>query len=176
MPSNPSLSDLATNLGLALKKNSDRLATAESCTGGLLAATCTSVSGSSAWFDCGLATYSLDAKQRILNVSAETLNQYGAVSDKVAIEMVSGVLASSQATLAVSITGVAGPEGGDIDCPVGTVWFAFAAKNNNESKFELIQTSRHQFEGDRDAVRNQAVRCALEGLNLIMSDQQDSAI
>ena len=154
---------LATKLGETLQKQSRRMAAAESCTGGLLAATCTAVPGSSAWFDCGLVTYSLAAKRRILNVRDETLRRYNAVSEPVAVEMVFGALAKTEASLAVSITGIAGPEGGDIKRAVGTVWFAWASSASGNSN-ELIQVSRHQFEGNREAVRYQAVKCALEGL------------
>jgi nicotinamide-nucleotide amidase len=136
--------------------------TAESCTGGLIAALCTSVSGSSTWFVAGLVTYTLDAKQQILGVSADTLATHGAVSEPVASEMALAALRRSPATLSVSVTGVAGPGGGDVSHPVGTVWFGWARKTGQE--IQLMQTSRHQLHGDRGEVRSGATRVAMNGL------------
>ena len=132
------------------------LACAESCTGGWLAKLCTDLAGSSQWFDRGFVTYSNAAKQDMLGVSLQTLEQHGAVSEQVAGEMASGVLARSQAHFAVAVTGIAGPGGGSPDKPVGTVCFAVARRAGG------LQTARRQFAGDREQVRLQSVGFALE--------------
>jgi len=134
------------------------LAVAESCTGGWLAKVCTDVSGSSSWFDRGFVTYSNRAKQQMLGVSEQTLQAHGAVSEAVVIEMVSGVLQQSDAHVAVSISGVAGPGGGTEEKPVGTVWLAWKRKT-----LPVIASCCH-FDGNRNDVRRQAVERALQGL------------
>jgi len=134
------------------------LVSAESCTGGWLAKSCTDIAGSSAWFECGFVTYSNHAKQELIHVSPTTIEQFGAISEQVAIEMSEGALANSTADISVSITGTAGPDGGSNDKPIGTVCFAWAMKNS-----EIISTIHH-FDGDRDSVRRQAVKIALEGI------------
>ncbi len=134
------------------------LAVAESCTGGWLAKVCTDVSGSSSWFDRGFVTYSNRAKQQMLGVSEQTLQAHGAVSEAVVIEMVSGVLQQSDAHVAVSISGVAGPGGGTEEKPVGTVWLAWKRRT-----LPVIASCCH-FDGDRNDVRRQAVERALQGL------------
>lgn len=127
---------------------------AESCTGGLLAAALTSISGSSAYFQRSYVTYSNLAKQQLLNVNAETLRHYGAVSEEVVREMALGALISSKNDYALSISGIAGPDGGTADKPVGTVWFGFATK-------QRIWAKHYQFSGSRDEIRQQAVQYAL---------------
>ncbi|MCH9799091.1 MAG: nicotinamide-nucleotide amidohydrolase family protein [Betaproteobacteria bacterium] len=149
---------LSTQLGQALKEKNFTLALAESCTGGLASAAITDIAGSSAWFDCGFVTYSNAAKQSMLNVSEKTLTQYGAVSEKTAEEMAIGALNNSLADIAGSITGIAGPTGGSIDKPVGTVCFAYAIKNGC-----VITTSKH-FTGNRQQIRQQSVIQLLNGL------------
>ena len=134
------------------------LATAESCTGGWIAKCCTDVAGSSAWFDRGFITYSNAAKQDMLGVRAETLAQYGAVSEAVVAEMAMGALQHSQAHIAVAVSGIAGPSGGSVEKPVGTVCFAWAVRGG-----EVTTTTCH-FAGDREAVRWQATEYALYGL------------
>jgi nicotinamide-nucleotide amidase len=134
------------------------VATAESCTGGWAAQVITHTAGSSAWFDRGFVTYSNEAKQDMLGVRPETLAAHGAVSEETAAEMACGALAHSDATLALSITGIAGPTGGSPDKPVGTVCFGWCVRDG------LPQTERRQFAGDREAVRRQAVIHALNGL------------
>lgn len=156
--------DLARQLGAALIQKKWQLATAESCTGGLVSATLTEIAGSSAWFDCGFITYSNQAKMQLLGVSEKTLQLYGAVSEQTAKEMAEGALKKSQAMISVSITGIAGPSGGSAEKPVGTVCFAFSTSN------QTIQTiqNRQFFNGDRQQIRMQAVFFALTGLiNLI---------
>ena len=133
------------------------MATAESCTGGLIAGACTEVSGSSAWFERGFVTYSNAAKTELLGVPVELIAQHGAVSEPVARAMAAGALAHSPAQLAVAVTGVAGPTGGSADKPVGTVWFGWATPAGTF-------TEHQRFDGDRAAVRAATVRHALAGL------------
>ena len=135
---------------LLLKKEL-KLVTAESCTGGLIAATCTDLAGSSAWFERGFVTYSNDAKTELLGVEERLLKRAGAVSEPVARAMVIGALTHSHAQVAVAVTGVAGPTGGSPAKPVGTVWFGFAVPG------QLITENCH-FDGDRAAVRAATVQ------------------
>ena len=118
----------------------------------------TDVAGSSDWFDCGMAAYSYEAKQALLGVSPQTLESQGAVSRETAIEMVSGALVNSGASVAVAVTGIAGPGGGTADKPVGTVWIAWKRRGG------YPQAEVFHFEGDRETVRRQTVAAALEGL------------
>ena len=148
---------LATELGLLLKQKHWMLATTESCTGGGVAEAITEIAGSSAWFDCGFVTYSNEAKMRLLQVPQSTLTAYGAVSDETAAAMCKGAIANSQATVALSTTGIAGPDGGVPGKPVGTVYFGWAIGDQ-------VTTQRMQFSGDREAVRAQSVVHALSGL------------
>ncbi len=134
------------------------VATAESCTGGLIAAAITDVAGSSAWFDRGFVTYSNEAKIGLLGVRAETLAAHGAVSEATAREMAAGALRKSGATVAVAVTGVAGPSGGTPKKPVGFVCFAWGRRGG------AVEALTAQFSGDRAAVREAAVVTALEGL------------
>ena len=151
------LNTLAGRVGTALKSSGTMLATAESCTGGWVAEVVTSVSGSSEWFDRGFVTYSNEAKQEMLGVTAATLDRFGAVSEETAREMAAGALSRSRAGIAVAVTGVAGPTGGTAAKPVGMVCFAWAHGNRVES-----ETCR--FSGDRESVRCQSVVHALEGV------------
>ena len=128
---------------------------AESCTGGLLAANLTRLPGSSAWFDMGFVTYSNEAKQQMLNVNPTTLAHYGAVSEEVVREMALGALIASKADYALSISGIAGPDGGSEEKPVGLVWFGVASKKRIWAEFKV-------FNGDRDQVRAQAVQHAIQ--------------
>jgi nicotinamide-nucleotide amidase len=138
-------------------KNQWMLATTESCTGGMIAAACTDLAGSSAWFERGFVTYSNAAKTEMLGVDPRLIEQHGAVSEEVVRAMVQGAIAHSRAQVAVAVTGVAGPTGGSADKPVGTVWFGWATPAGITSEV------RH-FAGDRAAVREATVRHALEGL------------
>ena len=133
------------------------LATAESCTGGLIAAACTELSGSSRWFERGFVTYSNEAKTESLGVDAALVAQHGAVSEKVARAMAFGAVRHSNAQVSVAVTGVAGPTGGSADKPVGTVWFGFQVDGR-------LTSETMRFEGDRAAVRQQTVRHALRRL------------
>ncbi len=152
---------LADALGQRLRANRDRLVTAESCTGGWIAKTVTDIAGSSDWFDCGLVAYSYEAKQALLRVRPQTLETHGAVSRETVIEMVSGALVNSGASVAVAVTGIAGPGGGTEDKPVGTVWIAWKRRGG------YPKAEPFHFEGDREAVRRQTVAAALHGLETI---------
>ncbi len=158
IPSDAELAGLAATLGERLRQNHDHLVTAESCTGGWIAKAVTDIAGSSEWFDCGMAAYSYEAKQALLGVRPQTLEQYGAVSRETAIEMVSGALVNSGASVAVAVTGIAGPGGGSADKPVGTVWIGWK-RRGGYARAEVFH-----FDGDRDAVRRQTVAAALAGL------------
>jgi len=149
---------LATELGLILKKHERMLVTAESCTGGMLAEVITSVPGSGTWFERGLITYSNIAKQELLGVKHATLERFGAVSKEVAKEMADGALLNSNAQVSIAITGIAGPSGGTEGKPVGMVHFACAGIDCQTKTFF------QQFLGDRAAIRQQAVKFALEQL------------
>ena len=150
--------DLAVALGDAAKSRGLRIATAESCTGGLVAGAITDVAGSSEWFERGFVTYSNEAKRDLLGVSDATLGSHGAVSEQVAAEMATGALRASEADAAVAITGVAGPGGGTAAKPVGMVCFAWAALDGP------VRTETRHFPGDRAAVRAAAVERAIAGL------------
>jgi nicotinamide-nucleotide amidase len=145
-------------LAQALQQRAWRLATAESCTGGLLAAACTAVAGSSEWFDRGFVTYSNAAKTDMLGVPAELIAQHGAVSAEVACAMALGAQQRSQAHLAVSVTGIAGPGGATPGKPVGSVWVAMATVQGG------VQAECLALAGDRAAVREQTVAHVLQRL------------
>ena len=149
-----SLCRLVANLML---KNKITLATAESCTGGLVAAACTDLPGSSQWFERGFVTYSNAAKTELLGVDAALIERDGAVSESVAMAMVQGAIKHSRAKVAVAVTGIAGPDGGSSKKPVGTVWIAWSVLGKTTA-------TRHHFAGDRAAVREQTVLSALQGL------------
>lgn len=148
-----------------LMNNDQRLASAESCTGGWLAKCITDLDGSSQWFECSVVSYSNQAKQDFLGVKPQTLEQHGAVSQAVVKEMVLGLLDRCQAHLGVSISGIAGPGGGSEDKPVGTVWIAWGRPG------QLIEAKRFQFSGNREQVRLQAVYEALNGILRIIDQQ-----
>jgi nicotinamide-nucleotide amidase len=148
---------LAERLGQSLKAKGHKIATAESCTGGWIAQAITEVPGSSAWFDRGFVTYSNNAKVQMLGVNPQTLEQYGAVSAEIAQQMAEGALANSAADLAVAVTGIAGPDGGSAEKPVGTVYVAWQDKTGF-SKVERLQLS-----GNRHQIRKQTVIRAIEG-------------
>ncbi|WP_085314447.1 CinA family protein [Derxia lacustris] len=139
----------------ALRQRGWHIATAESCTGGMIAAHLTDLAGSSDWFERGFVTYSNAAKTELLGVPAEVIATHGAVSEPTALAMVAGALERSLAQIAVAVTGVAGPGGGSADKPVGTVWFGFAVRG--QAPFAV----RQQFDGDRASVRAATVAYAL---------------
>lgn len=148
---------LTTEVARLLQARNRMLSTAESCTGGMIAAACTELPGSSLWFERGFVSYSNAAKTDLLGVPADLIAAHGAVSEAVARAMALGALSHSQAQVAVAVTGVAGPSGGSPDKPVGTVWLAWAMDGQ-------VQAERRQFSGDRRAVRQATVEYALRGL------------
>jgi nicotinamide-nucleotide amidase len=153
---------LAVDLGARLRAQHAMVCTAESCTGGWIAKTITDIPGCSDWFDCGLAAYSYEAKQALLGVRPETLMQFGAVSRETVLEMVSGALITSGASLAVAVTGIAGPTGGTPGKPVGEVWVGWK-RRGGYPRAEVFH-----FQGDREAVRRQTVAVALQGLAALL--------
>jgi nicotinamide-nucleotide amidase len=141
-----------------LLEHNKTLVTAESCTGGWVAKCCTDLPGSSAWFDRGFVTYSNEAKQDQLDVDADTLLKHGAVSLAVVEEMALGALVNSRADISVAITGIAGPDGGSEQKPVGTVWIGWGIRSGG------VHSICFQFDGDRESIRKQAVFEALGGI------------
>lgn len=158
VPADQQLAAQASDVARRLLASSATLVTAESCTGGWIAKVCTDIPGSSRWFDCGFVCYSNAAKQRDLGVAAALLEKEGAVSEPVVRAMAEGALLRTGATVALAVSGIAGPDGGTPEKPVGTVWFALARRveTSVECQGHLIQ-----FEGNRDAVRRQSVEYAL---------------
>ncbi len=160
-PGDTTLNLLATRVGRRLRKAGALVVTAESCTGGFLAKCLTDLSGSSDYFDRGWVTYSNAAKQKLLGVSPSLLERYGAVSEPVALAMARGALRAKGATVAVAVTGIAGPTGATPGKPVGTVWIAWATRHRGRVR---ATAEHHRFAGDRDAVRRRTVAAALSGL------------
>ena len=152
------LQQLAVQLGSVLTTRGQRLVAAESCTGGWIAKAVTDIPGSSRWFERGFVAYSNAAKVDMLGVRETTLAAHGAVSAETVQEMVTGALVHSQAQVAVAVSGIAGPDGGSADKPVGTVWLAWAVRGGT------IHSRCYQFDGNREAVRYQSVSAALEGV------------
>jgi len=151
------IQSMTRQLAERLLRGGERVCAAESCTGGLIAKTFTDLAGSSDWFDRGFVTYSNAAKSEMLGVPPSLIEDYGAVSEPVAVAMAGGALRHSEADYAVAVTGVAGPGGGSADKPVGTVWIAVASADE-------VRAQRHHFDGDRAAVREATLRVALERL------------
>ena len=157
VPGDAELAALVETLATRLIARDARIATAESCTGGWLAKCLTDRPGSSAWFEYGFVTYGNAAKGAMLGVGEGTLAAHGAVSVEVAEQMAIGARLASSAEIAVAITGIAGPDGGTADKPVGTVWLAWAGPG------PVLVAEQRRFEGDRDAIRRQSVAAALQG-------------
>lgn len=151
------LIDLSTRIGEALRQRRLMMATAESCTGGGIAYTLTEIPGSSDWFDCGFVTYSNAAKTELLDIPEATLAQFGAVSEEIAAAMAEGAVANSEASVAVSTTGIAGPGGAVPGKPVGTVCFGWHVGNRT-------RTERLVFQGNRAEIRRQTIAHALSCL------------
>lgn len=158
---NRNIEQLTRELAAQLSQNARKICTAESCTGGLMAKTFTDLAGSSEWFDRGFVTYSNQAKMDMLGVKAKTLDTYGAVSEEVAGEMVEGALNHSEAQVAISVTGIAGPGGGSELKPVGLVWFGFAVG-------ERVVTRKRVFEGDREQIRASSLEYALNQVHELL--------
>ncbi len=155
--------DAVAALARALRLRSWRLATAESCTGGLIAAACTALAGSSDWFERGFVTYSNESKSALLGVPPALIDAHGAVSEQVALAMAQGALARAPVQLAVAVTGIAGPGGAVPGKPVGTVWLAWASAAG-------VHAERLQLAGDRTAVRAATVHAALQRLLQVASE------
>jgi nicotinamide-nucleotide amidase len=152
------LQQLSRRIGEQLKRRQATVTAAESCTGGWIAKVFTDISGSSAWFERGFVTYSNEAKQQMVGVQDTTLQQHGAVSEQTVREMATGAAKAAAAEYAIAVSGIAGPEGGTPDKPVGTVWFAIVGPEGR------VLAQRQIFAGDRDAVRRQSVAWALQTL------------
>jgi len=160
------LNSIIAKFAVLASKHKLMMATAESCTGGLIAKTATDLGGSSEWFSRGIVTYSNAAKQELLAVSGKTLEQFGAVSEQTVIEMVDGLLTSDDVDIGVAVSGIAGPGGGTKEKPVGTVWIGWKFKQN--TAFARC----FQFDGDRQEIRLQACAAAISGLiDCIENDQ-----
>ena len=154
---------LAEQLGDLLRAHRQTVCTAESCTGGWISKMITDIPGCSDWFDCGMAAYSYEAKQALLGVRQETLTEHGAVSRETVLEMVSGALITSGASVAVAVTGIAGPTGGTPDKPLGTVWIGWKRRGG----YPLGRM--FHFDGDRESVRRQTVAASLRGLLALLA-------
>ena len=190
-PSDAQLTDLARNLGEALRERRARVACVESCTGGWIAKTLTDVPGSSEWFGWGWVTYANDAKRQLVGVPEAILSTHGAVSEAAVAAMARAGRVLSGADFSVAVSGIAGPEGGTPEKPVGTVWFGWAgpanvidhgtpgARDNDASGTTVLDvpgiTDRRVFAGDRESIRRQAVEHALKGiLSLVESGPQQA--
>ena len=161
MHSDSDLSRLAAELAGELRARQHRLVTAESCTGGWVAKVLTEIPGSSAWYLGGVVSYSNALKSSLLGVQSGTLAAHGAVSAETAREMATGAVTRLDATCALSVTGIAGPEGGTVEKPVGLVWFGWAIEQGGQL---LTRVAQEHFAGDRDLVRRHAVARALQGM------------
>jgi nicotinamide-nucleotide amidase len=161
-PDDAELATLAARVADRLSRSGLRLATAESCTGGWIAKTCTDLPGSSRWFVGGTVAYANELKRSALGVDSDLLERHGAVSEPVVRAMAAGVLARTDADLSVAVSGVAGPDGGSPGKPVGTVWLAWAQRVSGGEP--AMVTTLETFTGNREAVRRLAVRRALMGL------------
>ncbi len=157
-PSEQELRDQAEQLGECLVARGLKLASAESCTGGWLAKIITDIPGSSAWFTGSVVSYSNEAKHSLLGVSENTLKEFGAVSGETVLEMSDGLFAHTDADVAVSVSGIAGPDGGSEDKPVGLVWLSWGKRDKS------VFATPYNFDGDREAVRKQSIKQALNNL------------
>ncbi|MFK7840365.1 MAG: CinA family protein [Bdellovibrionales bacterium] len=149
------MQDIVDKVAQQLVTAKMKLVTAESCTGGQLASQLTQKSGASQYFERGFITYSNEAKAELLNVHPSIIEENGAVSEQTAIAMAKGALKNSKADISISITGIAGPEGGSADKPVGTVYFGYAVKNNISGCMHYV------FDGERQTIQNLATKHAL---------------
>ncbi|RDS85006.1 CinA family protein [Dyella monticola] len=158
VPTDAELGSWAQRVATAMLQHGLMLVCAESCTGGWIAKALTDLSGSSAWFEAGVVSYSNTAKIALLDVKPQTLERTGAVSEETALEMASGALERFQAGVAVAVTGIAGPTGGTPEKPVGTVWIGWQRRGDRP------RARLFHFPGDREAVRRQTVAAALDGV------------
>ncbi len=159
------LRDLAEQLGECMKAHDMKLATAESCTGGWLAKIITDIPGSSAWFTGSVVCYSNESKHSLLGINESTLSEFGAVSGETVLEMSDGLFARTDADVAVSVSGIAGPDGGSEDKPVGLVWLSWGKRDKS------VFANPFNFDGDREDVRKQSIKQALNNLlDLLVCD------
>jgi nicotinamide-nucleotide amidase len=156
--------ELITDLAVSLMDAKQKVCTAESCTGGLIAKSFTDLAGSSAWFERGFVTYSNESKAEMLGVSESVIEQYGAVSESVATAMAVGALSHSHADYSIAVTGVAGPGGGSDEKPVGTVWIGVASKTQT-------RTQKFLFGGDRETIRLMTMQSAIEQVFTLVNTQ-----
>jgi nicotinamide-nucleotide amidase len=163
MPEDERIAMLSEGLVRELLTAGKTVATAESCTGGWVAKSITDISGSSQCFAYGIVSYSNDAKESILGVKPATLAKHGAVSENTVREMAQGVLRLSGADMSVAISGIAGPDGGSEEKPLGTVWFGWSTRQNGKIETDVL---RRQLDGDREDVRSESVIIALQELRL----------
>ncbi len=164
-PSEQELRDLAEQLGECMKAKGLTLATAESCTGGWLAKIITDIPGSSAWFTGSVVCYSNESKHSLLGVDENTLNEFGAVSGETVLELSDGLFAHTDADVAVSVSGIAGPDGGSEEKPVGLVWLSWGKRDKS------VHAKPFNFGGDREDVRKQSIKQALNNLlDLLVCD------
>lgn len=155
--SNQSITSIAERVGNQLLQKKAKITTAESCTGGGIAEAITAVAGSSQWFEYGYITYANRAKKQLVNVSQNTLDTYGAVSEQVVEQMAVGAIHSSGANYAIAVSGIAGPDGGSAEKPVGTVWVCWITP-------ETTRVEQYYLQGDRQAVREQVIKISLQEL------------
>ena len=161
----PSIEELVQQLAAKLTEKGWMLATAESCTGGMIAAACTDLAGSSQWFDRGFVTYSNEAKTEMLGVPAELITQHGAVSEEVVRAMAEGAIRHSRAQVSIAVTGIAGPRGGSVEKPVGTVWVGWCVQGIPHSVLLNLASSRHH-------IRQATTAYALQRLHLQLHHAQ----
>ena len=161
-PSEQELTELAEQLGECMKAKGMKLASAESCTGGWLAKIITDIPGSSAWFTASVVSYSNEAKQSLLGVNESTLNEFGAVSGETVLEMTDGLFSHTNADVAVSVSGIAGPDGGTDAKPVGLVWLSWGKRDKS------VFANPFNFDGDREEVRKQSIKQALNCLLVLL--------
>ena len=167
--SDAELAVLVRRVAEALQAGKELLVTAESCTGGWIGKVCTDLPGSSAWFRGGAIVYDNELKTGLAGVSPATLAKYGAVSEATISEMARGVLANLGGTVSVAVSGIAGPDGGTPDKPVGTVWFAWGRRRGKRT---MVVTRHRLLPGDRDAVRRQSVEIALAGVLEVLASRE----
>lgn len=166
MSGSSQLADLVAQVGASLVDHNSMVVTAESCTGGLIAEALTQVPGSTGWFDRAYITYSYESKQEMLGVKENTIQKKGAVSEACVKEMALGALQQSHAKISVACSGIAGPSGGTLDKPVGTVWLAWMMQGHEEPVTQL-----YHFDGDRSAIRLQATQAALDGILKLLNGE-----
>ncbi|MBK4775674.1 hypothetical protein CRV11_02940 [Candidatus Pantoea edessiphila] len=152
----PNLQLISKQIGNKLKKQKATISCAESCTGGWISKVLTDSNGSSNWFEFGFITYSNQAKEKLLGINSSLLKKFGAVSKIIVHEMALAAKHKSGSSYSIAVSGIAGPDGGSINKPVGTVWFGFATTDNK------IFTLNQQFKGNRDRIRHQSVYFALQ--------------